>query len=98
MAFATAWRMAQVVKTVVGRPMHVAVVNGLKRNLDGPRSVLDNIILPSCESRRKPYRAATTSPVHLLSFRGDVNKADDPASLESAIIIRACALNRSAPI
>jgi hypothetical protein len=32
MAFAIAWRMAQVVNTVVGRARHVAIVNGLSRN------------------------------------------------------------------
>lgn len=29
----TAWRMAQVVKTLVERPMQVAMVKGLKRKL-----------------------------------------------------------------
>jgi hypothetical protein len=33
MALAMAWRMAQVVKTLVGRPRHVATVKGLKRKL-----------------------------------------------------------------
>jgi hypothetical protein len=32
-AFATAWRIAHVVKTLVGLPMQVAIVNGLKRKL-----------------------------------------------------------------
>lgn len=32
-ALAMAWRMAHVVKTLVDRPMHVAVVKGLNRNL-----------------------------------------------------------------
>jgi hypothetical protein len=32
-ALAMAWRMAQVVKTLVDRPMHVATVKGLKRKL-----------------------------------------------------------------
>ena len=32
-ALAMAWRMAQVVKTLVDRPMHVAIVKGLKRKL-----------------------------------------------------------------
>jgi hypothetical protein len=30
-AFATAWRIAQVVKTLVERPTQVAMVKGLKR-------------------------------------------------------------------
>jgi hypothetical protein len=34
-ALAMAWRMAQVVKTLVDRPMHVATVKGLKRKLRG---------------------------------------------------------------
>jgi hypothetical protein len=32
-AFEMACRVAQVVKTLVGRPMHVAIVNGLNRKL-----------------------------------------------------------------
>ena len=32
-AFATAWSMAQVVKTLVGRPMQVAMVKGLNKKL-----------------------------------------------------------------
>jgi hypothetical protein len=32
-AFAMACSMAHVVKTLVGRPIHVAIVNGLKRKL-----------------------------------------------------------------
>ena len=32
-AFAIACRMAHVVKTLVGRAIHVAIVNGLKRKL-----------------------------------------------------------------
>ena len=32
-AFEIAWRMAQVVKTLVGLPIHVAIVNGLNRKL-----------------------------------------------------------------
>lgn len=32
-AFAMAWRMAQVVKTLVGRPMQVARVKGLNKKL-----------------------------------------------------------------
>ena len=32
-AFETACNIAQVVKTLVGRPMHVAIVNGLNRKL-----------------------------------------------------------------
>lgn len=33
MAFAMAWRMAHVVSTVVGRPIQVAIVKGLNKNL-----------------------------------------------------------------
>lgn len=32
-ARAIAYRIAQFVNTLVGRPIHVAIVNGLKRNL-----------------------------------------------------------------
>lgn len=32
-AFEIAWRIAQVVNTLVGRPIHVAIVKGLKRKL-----------------------------------------------------------------
>lgn len=33
-AFETALRIAHVVKTLVGRPIHVAIVKGLNRNLE----------------------------------------------------------------
>jgi len=33
-AFEMEWRMAQVVNTLVGRPMHVAIVNGLNKKLE----------------------------------------------------------------
>ena len=39
MAAETAWRMAQVVKTLVERPRHVAIVKGLKRKLWDASSV-----------------------------------------------------------
>lgn len=39
-AFATACRMAHVVKTLVGLPIQVAIVNGLNRKLEGPALAL----------------------------------------------------------
>jgi hypothetical protein len=41
------------------------------------------------------YAAATTNPLHLLSFRGDLNNLEEPASPESAIFRSASALKRS---
>jgi hypothetical protein len=38
-AFEIAWRTAQVVKTLVGRPIQVAIVNGLNRKL----SIVSNV-------------------------------------------------------
>jgi len=44
------------------------------------------------------YAAATAKLLQRLSFLGDVNSLDDPASPESAICIRAIALSRSTSI
>ncbi len=48
--------------------------------------------------RRITYAAAIAKLFHFLSFRGDVYSFDDPASPESAICMRALALNRSTRI
>lgn len=74
-AFATACRMAHDVKTLVGLPIQVAIVNGLNRK-----------------------SAATTKPLHLLSFLGEVNRRVEPASPESAMAIRELAFRRSTAI
>ena len=87
-ALAMAWRMAQVVKTLVDRPMHVATVNGLKRKLHSQRGRLDGVGTGT-------YTAAMMKPLQRFSRRGDVNRAEDPASPESAIFHRAPALSRS---
>lgn len=57
---------------LVGRPMHVAMVNGLKRKA-----------------------AAMAKLVHRLSFLGEVKSLEFPASPDSAILIKAFALERS---
>lgn len=92
-AFATACSIAHVVKTVVGRPMQVAIVKGLNRNLIGQQSVTGTFF-----DYQETYNAATTGPLHLLSFLGEVKSADEPASPDSAIVIKALALRRSTVI
>lgn len=94
MAFAVAWRIAHVVKTVVGLPMHVAIVNGLNRKL-GEYVVSYLLRMEQRPVKARPYSVATTKPLHLLSFRGEVKSADDPASPDSAIVMSALALKRS---
>lgn len=42
--------------------------------------------------------AAIAELLHLLSFLGDVNSFDDPASPDSAIFIRASALSKSTKV
>lgn len=71
--------------------MHVAIVNGLNKKLGGACQFSGK----GPEPLNSTYRAATTVPLHLLPFRGEVKSADDPASPESAIVIRALALHRS---
>lgn len=89
MALAMAWRIAHVVKTLVDRPMHVAIVKGLKRNL------LLSAARRVASVGRLAYTAATMNPLHRFSRRGEVKSADEPASPESAILSSALALRRS---
>lgn len=95
-AFATACRMAHVVNTLVGLPMQVAIVNGLKRKLERPGSALS--WSKKCAEPVKSHSAATTKPLHLLSLLGEVNRKDEPASPDSAIVMREFALKRSTTI
>ena len=92
MAFAMAWRMAQVVKTLVERPMHVATVKGFRRKLVDNMSAPIHHVSPA---RECAYAAATVKPPHRFPLRGDLNSADAPASPESAILTSASALRRS---
>lgn len=87
-AFEMACSIAHVVKTLVGLPMQVAIVKGLKRKL---RFMLAG----SLSQKRTTYAAAIAKLLHFLSFLGDVYSFDDPASPESAICMRALALSRS---
>lgn len=69
-AFTIACSMAHVVKTLVGRPMHVAIVNGLKRKLYGV-----NISQDSYNSQQLQYndihgRNDITTPSPFLTGRG----------------------------
>lgn len=41
------------------------------------------------------HSEATTRPLHLLSLRGELKSRVDPASPDSAMVIRALALSRS---
>jgi hypothetical protein len=67
--------------------MQVAIVKGLNRKLEG-------------SVKRKPeeiatYAAAIAKLFQRLSFLGDVNSFAEPASPESAIVMRAFALSKS---
>lgn len=79
-------------KMLVGLPMQVAIVNGLKRNL---QSHVSYAMLTYTHNICLAHSAATTKPLHLLSLRGELNLADEPASPDSAMAIRALALSRS---
>lgn len=83
--------MAHVVNTVVGLPRHVAIVKGLNRNL----RITVSITAPVSFGGSNTYSAATTVPLHLFSFLGDVKSAADPASPDSAILIKAFAPSKS---
>lgn len=81
-AFAIACRMAHVVKTLVGRAIHVAIVNGLKRKLY-------SLLAKRCVMYRhhsSSYIAATMYPLHFLSLRAEVKSRDALASPDSAIL------------
>lgn len=56
------------------------------------------ITRPAVNCRMKTHSEATTRPLHLLSFRGELNSRAEPASPDSAIVMRALALNRSTAI
>lgn len=86
-ALEMAWRMAHVVKTLVGRPTHVAIVKGLNRKLQWS--------VHKARSQRNTYAAAIAKLLHRLSFLGDVYSFEDPASPDSAIFMSAFALRRS---
>ncbi len=81
--------MAQLVKTLVGLPIHVAMVKGLNRYLAAcqPRA--------SFLCKRPSYAAATSILSHFVSFLGDVNRRDEPDSPDSVIRMRALAQRRS---
>jgi hypothetical protein len=93
-AFETAYRMAQVVKTLVARPMQVAIVNGLNRKLKD--TILATCVKSTSLSLKVyPYNAAIARLLHLFSLRGDLKSLAEPASPDSAMIMRALALKRS---
>ena len=81
--------MAQFVKTLVGLPMHVAIVNGLNR------------YLWPCQYRASllwdvyPHAAATAMLSHFISFLGDMNRREEPDSPDSVMWMRALAQRRS---
>lgn len=70
MAREMAWRTAQVVKTAVGRPIHVAIVRGLNKNLSNYQDH------DSCKQNithwvESTHAAATTSAEARLARRGE---------------------------
>jgi hypothetical protein len=86
-----ACRIAHVVNTLVGRPIHVVIVNGLKRKLG--RTISTRLL--EKKGKTRSYKAAIARLLHLLSFLGEVNSFEEPASPVSAIAINAFALRRS---
>lgn len=83
--------MAQFVKTLVGRPRHVAIVSGLNRYLYAPLAGKYRTL----SSNGISHAAPTAVLSHRVSFLEDVNNRDDTASPESAIRMRALAHKRS---
>ena len=80
--------MAKLVNTLMGRPMQVAIVNGLNRYLGARQSTRDPRTMPT-------YAAPMAMLSHFSSFRGDVKSREEPASQDSAICISALAQRRS---
>lgn len=66
-AFEMAWSIAQVVKTLVGRPIHVAIVKGLNRKLN---YTISN--QPRTPGHIQTHAAAIAKLLHFLSFLGEV--------------------------
>ena len=93
-ALAMAKRIAQLVKTLVVRPMQLAIVNGLKRKLERRVSTSRNILSHQVRS----YEAATTRSPVFFHRRGDVKSRDCPASPVDAICVKASALSKSAAV
>lgn len=87
-ALDSAYRIPVVVKTLVDRPRHVAIVNGLKRNLASQ-------IRYSTRRDIAYYHAATETPSHLICFRNAENNLPETACPESEIVIKAFAFIRS---
>ena len=81
--------MAQFVKTLVGLPMHVAMVKGLNRYLQPCQSEASLLWVVH------PHAAATAMLSHFISFLGDVNRREEPDSPDSVIFMRALAQRRS---
>lgn len=69
--------MAKFVKTLVGLPMHVAMVNGLNRYLWSSKSSASLVWAVY------PHAAATAMLSHFISFLGDVNRREEPDSPDS---------------
>lgn len=89
-AAAIAQRIEQLVKTVVGRAIQVAMVNGSKRKLDVVFSNQSNPL-----RMKQTYAAPTATSSHLISLRGEVKSGDDLATPDWAIRITASAETRS---
>lgn len=88
-ALAMARRMAQLVKTLVGRPMQVAIVKGLNKYL--ALSIPNSFFFWEVKAHAAPVAMLS----HLISFLGDVNSREEAAWPDSAICIRAFAQRRS---
>jgi hypothetical protein len=86
-----AYRIAQLVNTLVGLAMHVAMVKGLKRKLWCIMSFRKNTFPQGV----KRYHAATSILLNLICLLGDVNILDERDSPDSAIIMSAFALSKS---
>ncbi|CCU74808.1 hypothetical protein BGHDH14_bgh05328 [Blumeria hordei DH14] len=87
-AFAIAIKIAQVVKTLEGRPTQVATVKGLNRNLFEKVSIAK-------DKFRIANAAVIARLLHLLSFLGEVNSLEETASPELEILDSAFALHKS---
>ena len=88
-ARSTANKVAQLVKTMVGRAMQVAMVKGLNRKLQARSAPVHQ------RGMLQTYAALTARLLHRVSLRGDVKSLDEPASPESAREARTLAHSRS---
>lgn len=85
--------IAELVKILVDRPRHDAIVNGLNKYLE-----IESASWPTSKCYIPPYPAAIVVPSHLMCFRGEAYNFETTDSPELDMRPRALAFMRSRTI